>query len=1090
MSNCAISQSWPVCSLVDHRPLVKFWDQTFGSSSLDPETAFKLCEFYGFRSSVCDSFDLLCQCLEVVRNLFYRKITFDLVNENCKAAVWKFLGLSEHKNFQSGSVLRKLSLVFTSYEDVLAIDFSDSSVSCPLSKDVLRIFQAILGIPLLDLKLPKASHLGYLAHTQMVVRGAIGPNGMVGCTIGDIVPVDVSGLTTGVNLSLESSGGWTLSLPDEDSAFYGTASDPLLLMLAFLSGCDESSADWSEDLVVDFVRYVDCDEMFSVTCYYLSTVFLCRLADSDIFELLQLFAHRGTVIDSSHAVSILLSIGASGAVSLRRAGTGTEILQTCHTPTRSVLASAPRRGIPVNLQPTAPLCHACPPVDPATDEGWLVRQAARGDYRLWDVESLREWLNKQVDHPQVGVFKHTVLSQIGTWLTGTTVNGQRRLSPSEPEVPFPSLECHDTRQFINDVSSRVFSLSTLVGLSLYVIQAELAALCPSFSCSASDKATYMRVLLEAYPIRAYGEAKRNSWRFLQRCRVPLFIKCTWPPAVTNNVLVALPFFDVSDEGAEPIIAYYSLTSTYQGEDIVLLCVVNAMSMVPTQIFMAKGDVVAILYYVSSFGRTENTLSPPVTLPTPAPSSWSHFGSSANPLPVVEGCSGVPTGDSPVAPLGTMSVFPVNTSGAFGSTRTCAASSSSPAGRPMNVGVSAAVDNTGISGLTLVAREQPSRAKGDRTLKALMIADAFVRMVSVDPARVLSTVMAEVFLSMVTHTGILTQLALVEVTQILQSVNFSSYALAIPLTMSSRHDITQALTTAKLFVGWRSEEPFPESRAVRFDYRSNDPLLVYRVLWTIFRIRYGFFEFHSDIWDALVRYSGRCEKIVRDLFHWSQEAVDFMIRKALRDLEMLDDRVGLTVPSALIAPSPDAVQACPILDRFAYRDAIDLLPDMRDPIAYYTHHQLVMRAQQLHSEGSAIRYVVPLSVVPLFRLGGGAGKQAVRGISSVVQQASTPSPSVARKDRSANYLKKRRIDTLPVVMPPTVLSPTPVPLLPRVTLAKNRPCHQWLSTVGCSRGTCRFDHAAPSTKSVWNSCRDELTKLGLSAGVQMGVCPVL
>jgi len=258
----------------------------------------------------------------------------------------------------------------------------------------------------------------------------------------------------------------------------------------------------------------------------------------------------------------------------------------------------------------------------------------------------------------------------------------------------------------------------------------------------------------------------------------------------------------------------------------------------------------------------------------------------------------------------------------------------------------AVDSAGVPGLTLVAREQPSRAKGDRTLKALMIADAYVRMVSVDPARVLGTVMAEVFLSLVTHTGILTQLALVEVTQILQSVNFPSYALAIPLTMSSRHDITQALTTAKLFVGWRSEEAFPESRAARFDYRSNDPLLVYRVLWTIFRIRYGFFEFHADIWDALVRYAVRCEKVVRDLFHWTQEAVDFMIRKALRDLEMLDDRVGLTVPSALIAPSPDAVQACPVLDRFAYREAIDLLPDMRDPVAYYTHHQLVMSAQQL------------------------------------------------------------------------------------------------------------------------------------------------
>jgi hypothetical protein len=76
----------------------------------------------------------------------------------------------------------------------------------------------------------------------------------------------------------------------------------------------------------------------------------------------------------------------------------------------------------------------------------------------------------------------------------------------------------------------------------------------------------------------------------------------------------------------------------------------------------------------------------------------------------------------------------------------------------------------MPGLTLVAREQPSRAKGDRTLKALMIADVFIRVVSVDPAKVLSMVMAEVFLSLVTHTGILTQLALVEVTQILQSVN--------------------------------------------------------------------------------------------------------------------------------------------------------------------------------------------------------------------------------------------------------------------------------------------------------------------------------
>lgn len=404
----------------------------------------------------------------------------------------------------------------------------------------------------------------------------------------------------------------------------------------------------------------------------------------------------------------------------------------------------------------------------------------------------------------------------------------------------------------------------------------------------------------------------------------------------------------------------------------------------------------------------------------------------------------------------------------------------------------------MSGLTLLAREQPSRAKGDRTLKALMIADAFIRVVSVDPAKVLSMVMAEVFLSLVTHTGILTQLALAEVTQILQSVNFPSYALAIPLTMSSRHDITQALTTAKLFVGWRSEEAFPESRAARFDYRSNDPLLVYRVLWTIFRIRYGFFDFHSDIWDALVQYATRCEKIVRDLFHWTQEAVDFMIRKALRDLEMLDDRVGLTVPSALVAPSPDAVQACPILDRFAYRDAIDRLPDMRDPFAYYTHHQFVMRAQQLHSEGSAVRYVIPLTIVPPFKSGGGVGKQGVLVGSAGALPTSSPmvSASGSRKDRQATFLKKRKIDavagagSVAVANTVGVSTPAGVSTIRRPAVAKNRPCHQWLSTLVCAHGTCRFDHAAPSTKNIWVFCRDEMAKLGLIAGVQMGVCPAL
>lgn len=284
-------------------------------------------------------------------------------------------------------------------------------------------------------------------------------------------------------------------------------------------------------------------------------------------------------------------------------------------------------------------------------------------------------------------------------------------------------------------------------------------------------------------------------------------------------------------------------------------------------------------------------------------------------------------------------------------------------------------------------------------------------------------------------------------------------------------------------------PFPESRAPRFDYRSNDPLLVHRVLWTIFRIRYGYFAFYTEIWDALVRYSLRCEKIIRDLFHWTQEAVDFMIRKALRDLEMLDDRVGLTVPSALVAPSPDAVQACPILDRLAYRDAIDLLPDMREPNTYYTHHQLVMQAQQLHSEGLAVRYVVPVAVVPPFKMGGGGGKQVVPGRQATARQpSSTPvgSPNLSRR----TSLKKRRLDSVPAVnsvaLPATPLAST----LTRVGIAKNRPCHQWLATIGCSRGTCRFDHVAPSTKSVWTFCRDELTKLGLVAGPQMGLCPAL
>ena len=1108
MSTFANSQSWPVCALKDRRPLVKFWDQTFGSPSLDYEQTLKLCDFYGFRSSVCDNFESLRQCLEVVRNLFCRHNTFAAVNDNCKGAVMRFLGFSEPKNLQFGSVVRKMTLAFSSFEEVLDFDFSDNSSASLLGKDVLRIFQAILGIPILDSKFPKSSHLGYLAHSQRVFQGEDGVGGQVGCTMGGIAPVDVSSLKTVAQFPCELIAEWTLRLPHEDSFFYGTASNGLLMMLAFLSGCGDSGADWTEDMVVEFVRYVDCDGVELVRCSYMTSVLLRRLDDADSLSLLRLFSHKEAVVDAAHALSTLLSIGASGEISLVREDETTVGSLTGAIPTRSVLASAPRQGLPAVIVNPIPMCQSCPEIDPATEEGWIERQAARADYRLWDVQALRDWLGRRVGLSQVGVLKHTVLLQISAWMAGNTGDVPRRLSPSEPEVPFLPIEYHNTRQLSDDVCDRVFAISTLNKLSLYVIQAEMAVLSPSFRCPLSEKTTYVRALLDAYPIRASGEAKRNSWSYLQRSRVPSFTKCTWPEGVRDEILVALPFFDSANEGAEPTIAYYGLTQQYHGEDTVLLGVINATTIVPSRISMSKGDVVAVCFASTHNGNHVSTT--PTAIPFSAAQVFSQSGtaevqgsgfpSSVHASPFV-GHSGVSNFSNPLNPFpsvlsDTSMVFPVN------GLRLPLPAALDRSGTAVGVGVgdrpSHAVDVAGMPGLTLVAREQPSRAKGDRTLKALMIADAFIRTVSVDPVRVLSMVMAEVFLSLVTHTGILTQLALVEVTQILQSVNFPSYALAIPLTMSPRHDVTQALTTAKLFVGWRSEEAFPESRAARFDYRSNDPMLVYRILWTIFRIRYGFFAFHTEIWDALVRYAARCEKVVRDLFHWTQGAVDFMIKKALRDLEMIDDRVGLTVPSALVAPSPDAVQACPILDRYAYCNAIDLLPDMHDPIAYYTHHQLVMQAQQLHSEGLAVRYVVPLAIVPPFRLVGGVGKHGAPVYSVVAQQSHSQqastlvgSPRVTKKDRSVNSIKKRRIDGAhtsgPVAMPMT----PPVSTVQRLPVAKNRPCHQWLSTIGCSRGaTCRFDHAAPTTKSVWNFCRDELVKLGLTAGLQMGLCPPL
>ena len=213
MSNFASLQSWPTCALEDQRPLMKFWDRTFGSTSLEYAESLKLCEYYGFRPSVCDSLQSLRQCLDVVKNLFSHSITFDAVHDNCKVAVMKFLGFSEPKSLKSGSVVRKLALAFSSFEEVLDFNFSDSIISSSLGKDVLRIFQATLGVPILDSRYPKAAHLGYLEHSQGVVKGEVGTGGLAGCTMGGYTPLDVSDPKAGARLPREPSCGWTLSSP-------------------------------------------------------------------------------------------------------------------------------------------------------------------------------------------------------------------------------------------------------------------------------------------------------------------------------------------------------------------------------------------------------------------------------------------------------------------------------------------------------------------------------------------------------------------------------------------------------------------------------------------------------------------------------------------------------------------------------------------------------------------------------------------------------------------------------------------------------------------------------------------------------------
>lgn len=393
--------------------------------------------------------------------LFSNEIAFSEVHDYCKGAVMRFLGFPEPKNFHSGSVVRKLALAFSSFETVLGLQFSDSVVSASIGKDVLRIFQATMGIPILDSRYPKAAHLGYLAHAQQVVKGDIGTSGLVGCTLGGYSPLDVSDLNASATPPRGTCGGWTLRLPHEDSGFYGMASDDLMLVVALLSGCGDSGVDWAADVVMDFVRYVDVDGADIVACCYFTSAFLCRLDTVDVLALLSLLDPQEEVVDAPQALAILRSIGASGDVALVREEEPTDSTTTSNTPTRSVLASGVRRGFPAALAGVSILCRTCPVVDPATEEGWVERQAARADYRHWDLQSLRDWLGCRIDKSQVGVLKHTVLWQINVWLAGTASDGRRRLSPSEPEVPYPEIEFHNTRQFSDDVGSPVFAISTL-----------------------------------------------------------------------------------------------------------------------------------------------------------------------------------------------------------------------------------------------------------------------------------------------------------------------------------------------------------------------------------------------------------------------------------------------------------------------------------------------------------------------------------------------------------------------------------------------------------------------------------------------------
>ena len=241
----------------DHRPLLKFWDQTFGSPTLSYEDAVKLCQCYGFKDGECVSFDELRICLEIVRGLFAKQSTIMDVDLRCQGPLLRFLGFSGLKNVHSEAAIKKFTLAFSSYDEIMSMQFSNGDLAAVWGKDVLRLFQATLGINLLDAKVPKVTHLGYLAYAQRVIRGEDFTDQLGGSRVGDNFPIEATNQVAGDVNHSRSVVGWTLYVPEAGANFYRVASKELLSLLAFLIGCGDVGKDWLLSVVLEYVSNED-----------------------------------------------------------------------------------------------------------------------------------------------------------------------------------------------------------------------------------------------------------------------------------------------------------------------------------------------------------------------------------------------------------------------------------------------------------------------------------------------------------------------------------------------------------------------------------------------------------------------------------------------------------------------------------------------------------------------------------------------------------------------------------------------------------------------------------------------------------------